>query len=137
MFLVEELWHVSKLIFVLSHGQSFIEKGFAINNQLTDTNMKEKYLVSQCIVYDKITSGNINICSFAITSELRKICMLASQCYKEELKKAKKGKVRSEQSLKRKDKCEDLENFKRREADLQTTINVLKRFSWTRNPECR
>ena len=137
MFLVKELWHVSKLIFVLSHGQSFIEKRFAINNQLTDTNMKEKYLVSQCIVYDKITSGNINICSFAITSELRKICMLASQCYKEELKKAKKDKVRSEQSLKRKDKCEDLENFKRREADLQTTINVLKRFSWTRNPECR
>ena len=129
MFLVKELWHVSKLIFVLSHGQSFIEKGFAINNQLTDTNMKEKYLVSQCIVYDKITSGNINICSFAITSELRKICMLASQRYKEELKKAKKDKVRSEQSLKRKDKCEDLENFKRREADLQTTINVLKRFS--------
>ena len=38
--------------------------------------------------------------------------MQASQCYKEELKKAKEDKVRSEQSLKRKAKCEELENVK-------------------------
>ena len=43
----KELWHVSKLIFVLSHAQSFIERGFSVNKQLMDTNMKEKSLVSQ------------------------------------------------------------------------------------------
>ena len=52
--------------------------------------------------------------------------MLASQRYKEELKKAKEGKVRSQQSLNRRSKCEQLENVKRRKADLQTTINELR-----------
>ena len=52
----------------------------------------------------------MSISSFAITPELRKSCMLASKRYKEELKKAKKDKVRSEQILKREAKCEELEN---------------------------
>ena len=52
--------------------------------------------------------------------------MLASQRYKEELKKAKEDKVRSQQSLNRRSKCEQLENVKRRKADLQTTINELR-----------
>ena len=46
----KEIWHVSKLIFVLSHGQSFIERWFSVNKQLMDTDMKEKSLVSQRIV---------------------------------------------------------------------------------------
>ena len=41
----KELWHVSKLIFVLLHGQSFVKKGFPVNKQLKDIIMKEKYLV--------------------------------------------------------------------------------------------
>ena len=122
----KKLWHVSKLIFVLSYGQSFIERGFSVTKQLMDTNMKEKSFVSQRTVYDKITSDNISINSFAITPELWKSCMLASQRYKEELKKVKEDKVRSEQILKSKVKCEELENVKRRKADLQTTINALR-----------
>ena len=90
-----------------------------------DTSMKERSLVSQHIVYNKITSDNISISSFVITPELWKCCMQASQWYKEELKKAKEDKVRSEQSLKCKAKHEELENIKRRKAGLQTTINAL------------
>ena len=120
-----ELWHVSKMDFVLTYGQSFVERGFSVNKQLMDTNMKEKSLVSQRIFYDKITSGS-SISSFVITPEMRKSYMVAGQRYKEELKKAKEDKVRSEQSLKRKAKCEELENVKRRKADLQTTINALR-----------
>ena len=121
----KKLWHVSKLTFVLSHGQSFIER-FSVTKQLTDTNMKEKSFVSQRTVYDKITSDNISINSFVITPDLWKSCMLASQSSKEELKKVKEDKVRSEQILKSKAKCEELENVKRRKADLQTTINALR-----------
>ena len=52
--------------------------------------------------------------------------MLASQYYEEELRKAKEDKVRSERSLKCKAKVEELENVKRRKADLQTTTNALR-----------
>ena len=50
-----------------------------------DINVKEKSLLSQRIVYNKITSDNISARSFVITSEFQKSCMLASQRYKEEL----------------------------------------------------
>ena len=38
----KELWHICKLVFVLSHGQSYGERGFTVNKELIDTNMKEK-----------------------------------------------------------------------------------------------
>ena len=88
--------------------------------------MKQKSLASQRIVYDKLTSDNISISSSFITPELRKSCTLVSQHYKKELKKVKGDKVRSEQSLKCKAKREELENVKRRKADLDTTINALR-----------
>ena len=52
--------------------------------------MREKSLVSQRIVYDKITSDKISISSLVITPELVEL--------EEELKKAKRDTVRSEQS---------------------------------------
>ena len=98
----EEFQHVFKLIFVLLPGQSFIARGISINKQFMDITMKGKSLVSQHIVYDKITSDNISISSFVITPELQKSCMLAIHHYKE------------------------LENIKRRKVNLQTTINRLR-----------
>ena len=62
--------------------------------------------------------------------------MLASKRYKEELKKAKKDKVRLEQILKREAKCEELENVKKRKADLQTIINALRDLI-EQETECR
>lgn len=42
--------------FVLSHEQSFVERGFSVNKELVDTNMKEKPLIAQAIIHDKIVS---------------------------------------------------------------------------------
>ena len=98
----KEFQHVFKLISVLLPGQSFIARGIPINKQLMDIDMKGKSLVSQHIVYDKITSDNISISSFVMTPEFQKSCMLVIHHYKE------------------------LENIKRRKANLQTTINRLR-----------
>ena len=42
----KDLWLVFKSIVVLSHGQSFIERGFSVSKELVDTNMKEKSLIA-------------------------------------------------------------------------------------------
>ena len=86
--------------------------------------MKEKSLVSQRIVYDKITSDNISISFFVITPELRKSCMLASQHYKWELKKVKEEKVRSE-----KGKCDELEKLKRKKGRFAGHHQCVKKFN--------
>ena len=67
----KELCTVCKVIFVLSHGQSFTERGFSINKEVVDDNMKEKCLISQRIVYDTIQScydGKVS--DFQVTPEL-------------------------------------------------------------------
>ena len=86
--------------------------------------MKEKSLVSQRIVYDKITSDNISISFLVITPELQKSCMLASQHYTWELKKVKEEKVRSEKA-----KCEELEKLKRKKGRFAGHHQCVKKFN--------
>ena len=50
----KEIYTVCKVILVLSHGQSFTERGFSINKEVVDDNMKQKSLISQRIVYDTV-----------------------------------------------------------------------------------
>ena len=82
----EDLWRVCKSIFVLSHGQSFIECGFSVNKEQVDINMKEKSLIVQHIIHDKIVSEGGKVSEFDIPSDLRKSCMLQTRRYKEGLK---------------------------------------------------
>ena len=114
-----------KSIFVLYHGQSFIERVFLVNKELINTNMKEKSLIAQRIIRDKIVSEGGKVSEFGISSDLRKSCMLASQSYKQNLKEQREHKVNSGKSLKFKTKCEELENLKRRKTDLENTIDSL------------
>ena len=69
-----------KSFFILSHGQSFIEHGFSVNKKLLD--IKEKSLIAQRIIHDKIVSEGGKVIEFDISSDLRKSCILASQRYK-------------------------------------------------------
>ena len=101
------------------------ERGFSINKQLMGTNMKEESLVSEHIVYHKITSDNINTSSFVITPELQKICILVSLHYKKQLKKAKEVKVRPQQILKHKTKCEELGNIKKVERQICRQPSIM------------
>ena len=121
-----DLWRVCKAVFILSHGQSFVERGFSVNKELVDSNMKEKSLIAQRIIHDKIASEGGKISEFDISPDLRKSCMLASQHYKQDLKDQREQKISSEKSLKRKAKSDELENLKRRKADLQNTIKNLR-----------
>jgi len=48
------LWHVAKLILILSHGNAAVESGFSINNDMLVENLLEDSLVGHRIVYDSI-----------------------------------------------------------------------------------
>ena len=50
----EELWEVFKIACMLSHWQSFTERGFSVNKVVIDCIMKEKSVTLQRIVYDCI-----------------------------------------------------------------------------------
>ena len=44
---------------ILSHEQSSIERGFSVNKEILDSNLRERALISQRLVYDHFTSENI------------------------------------------------------------------------------
>ena len=57
----KELWSICKLVFVLSHGQSHIERGFSVNKEVLQHNMQEKSLISHRLIYDSIQSRDLKL----------------------------------------------------------------------------
>lgn len=53
---------VIKIVMVLSHGTVNVERGFSINSECLNDNLKEDTLIAQRVVYDKIQSsvGDVN-----------------------------------------------------------------------------
>ena len=51
-----EIWHVIKLILVLSHGKDAVESGFSVNGDMLVENLHEASLVAQQIVFDSISN---------------------------------------------------------------------------------
>ena len=123
----KELCTVCKVIFVLSHDQNFTERGFSINKEVVDDNMKEKSLISQRIVYDTIHSCyDGKVLDFQVTPGLRKACRLAYRKYKSELENtitAKKDNV----NLKRKLTREVIQNVKKQKLNDEDTINAVRK----------
>ena len=75
----KDLWLICKLVFVLSHGQSNIERGFSVNKDVIQHNQKERSLISQRLIYDSVQSSGIALHEFEVTPELRRSCRLACQ----------------------------------------------------------
>ena len=84
------IWKVCSIIFVLSHGQSAVERGFSINKELSVENLQEKLLMSKRMVYDHINSNRINIHQYELPSNLLKSCKLFNHRYNAALEETKK-----------------------------------------------
>ena len=68
---------VIKIICIISHGQSFTEKGFSISKEVNDCNILEDSLICQRIVYDTLQACVKEIYEIEIDQKLRKSCLLS------------------------------------------------------------
>ena len=60
------LFEVVKLLLVLSHGQSTVERGFSINKEMEVENLKEHTIIAERLVCDHVRNvGGIFILSFS------------------------------------------------------------------------
>ena len=123
----KELSTMCKVIFVLSHGQSFTERGFSIDKEVVGDNMKGRHLISQRIVYDTLQSCyDGKVLDFQVTSELKKACRLAHQKYKPELENTRVAKKEDNVNRKRKLKQEEIQNIKKQKLNVEDAINALR-----------
>ena len=88
-----------KLIFIVTHGQSFNEQGFSINKLMSDVNMEQELLIAQRVIYDAMDSGNADAGSFPITKEMRQSCKKA--CQRQKLAQESAPNCRSQRKNKR------------------------------------
>ena len=119
----EELWEVFKVVCMLSHGQSFTERGFSVSKEVIDHNMKEKSITSQRTVYDGIQQHSSNkVSDFPISAEMKKSCSLSHQRYKDNLEKNKKEAVESDLILKQKAKDKEIQKVKQKVFEIESCI---------------
>ena len=124
-----ELLKVSKIIFIISHGQSFTEIGFSINKEVNDCNMQEESLACERVVYGAFQDKKIY--ETEIDQQLRKSCQLFYQKYKAVLKRLANEDKKAEKDMKRKLKLDEIETVKKQKLDIQSSIDALKEGIFT------
>ena len=120
------IWKVCSIIFVLSHGQSAVERGFSINKELLVENLQEKSLVSQRMVYDHISTNKINIHEYELPSDVLKSYKLSNRRYNADLEETKKQEKIGTVARKRKLIDEDIQVAKKKKDEVTKCIEVLK-----------
>ena len=122
----QDLWKVVKLIFILSHGQSYTERGFSVNKMTTDVNMEAESLIAQRFIYDAMKNVDADASTFPITKEIKQSCKKARQREIAVRESKKHGSVTSERHRKRKLK-EEVSEVNKQKLDLQQAIDTLKK----------
>ena len=114
------------IIFVLSHDQSAVQRGFSINRELLVEKLQEKLLVSQRMTYNHINSNKINIHEYELTSDLLKSCKLSNRRYSAAQEETKKQEKTGTVARKRKLIDEDIQAAKKKTDEVTKCIEVLK-----------
>ncbi|GBO29646.1 hypothetical protein AVEN_212602-1 [Araneus ventricosus] len=95
-----------KMIMILSHGNSNVERGFSINKECLWENMKEQTLIARRIVYDSIqANGGIN--NFEVSKQLILSVRNSRGNYEEYKEKKLKEEKELRENLKRKREAEN------------------------------
>ena len=65
---------ICQIVFVLSHWQSSVERGFSVNKKLLVENLGEISIVCQCTVYNYFSSLGVPVHEYHIPNDLVKSC---------------------------------------------------------------
>lgn len=96
---LDDAIYVIKIVMILSHGNSNVERGFSINKDCLWDNMKEESLIDRRIVYDSILAkGGLN--NFQVSKQMihmaknsrAKFAEESERCHKEEKEKVELSK---------------------------------------------
>ena len=112
-------------VFILSHGQGKIERGFNINVDLLVENLTSS-IVTQRRVYDYLSVTKSSPDGFEIKCNLRVSCLNTSSKYKENLKEIKNAEKSKNEEEKISAPLSNIEDIKHQKTDLQRTITQLE-----------
>ena len=123
------MWKVMQYVFTLPHGQSHVERGFNINDDIMVVNMKAESLVAQRLVYDYMSVNSIAPHNIKIDNKMQRSCLIASSRRIEELNKAKATKQLTAQQVRKNEIKEEINLLGRQILKLNTYIENLEKQS--------
>lgn len=122
----KRLWALLKCVLVLSHGQAGVERGFSVNSQIMDHNLKEKSIVAQRTIHDHIkTCGGV--LKVQIDNDLRSAAKNSSKMFKRELSEQKKRKDQEELDNANKAVNDDILQLKSKRNRLLNDAEAMKK----------
>ena len=124
--LYSDVWEFSKMVLILYHGQSSVERGFSINKQLLVENQKTKSLVALRRIEDHMKYSEASPETIEISNAMIKNVKDAHNHYKIELEKQREEKLETQQLLKRKIVDDELKVVKAKQFKLINEIDVLR-----------
>ncbi|KAL2094403.1 hypothetical protein ACEWY4_009122 [Coilia grayii] len=120
------VWHVVKMLLVLSHGQARVERGFSINKELIVENQKEASLIAQRLIVGHVRSVG-GVTNVAITKELLLSVAGARQRYHSFLDDQKRASVKEIGVQKRKALGDELDELKKKRNRVKEDIGALEK----------
>ena len=94
-----ELAQILMIISVIGHVQADVERGFSINTNAIDVNMKELSIRSKRLVRDHIGKYYLHPATTEITNVLKQSCRAAYQQYRTYLDKEKRRQQENELTI--------------------------------------
>ena len=108
-------WEVFKLIFIPSHGQASLERGFFVNKEL---------LISQEIVNNHIC--DLSVTDVPFSSDLLKSCKLSHSRYTSALELKKSDEIENEKSRKRRIQMDEVADVKEKKSTVESCIESME-----------
>ena len=137
----KSLWEVVKMVLMMSHGQSTVERGFSTNKDILKTNMGKETLKAFRIVYDGLVNapkerntdketgekekGQLDVSQITVTKKMLEACRNARRKYDAYLEEEKMKKVASVEETRKKTVQEQLTTLKGKKRKLESCAETL------------
>ena len=121
------LWNVMIFVFTMFHGQSNVERGFNINNDIVVENLRKESLIAQLLMYDHMHAKDVGAHDIALTDKLRRSCLASSSKRKQILAENKKEKALSEKENTKERLTEEIGKVLQQVEAMKATISDLDR----------
>ena len=121
-----ELWNLSKILLILSHGQAQAERGFSVNKNLLVENQHTTTLTAQRIIHDHMVYHELESSNLTITAKLVSHVREARSRYFSNQKERSMQRVQLGRDVKMKQINDYIDDANRNIRQLQDTINSVK-----------
>ena len=122
-------WMVMTFLFTLSHGQSQVERGFNINDDIMVENLHNGLLIAQRIVYDHMKCNNFEPQNYEIGQKFCASILSAYSKYKIGRDQKEKDTIESEKQQRLKVIESKIHERERKISIVKSTISKLEKVA--------